>query len=904
LTESSSSSEAAPGISVTAQNHSTAIGSVENIENLHLNVQMNVQAVADGPASAAAVAAQSAVATADAVLLGPLASTEAQGLLDQAKELAADDPGAALALYRDVQSRLINAGFPGHASEFDDRVAALCVATGDEDTAIRLLMDALWAADRAGSTLQVDRVVGMLRDLAGFGPLGPTGSQEPRTAALGAAFTIADFVSDHVHAPVPGPIEMPSAAIALANDSDRARTILFAAEHALGNDDLAWIIAHRDQVEVTASAIASRHLDISVRLRLALAEATGDWDGMLEVARSAMPRDLRALTLARHARYLLLDAAPAEADREWRDAIGEACLAECNMDAADWLYSQRFIANRYGGPVVDEWHPLAVALSARPSKPKIVPSAGNVREHALAALHYDKARTASINLRRQLLDGIRSASFVDEREARLLLGECYRDSGELPLAAVYSIGAGDYEGAREVAKAFGDNYHDVTELMKSPLSWVTACALQFATEQADLIPDEDLDAVIELAFSAINDVKTGARLDSPVLSPKMSLSGYGLLAALAERLSPCQARNLLEMLSDAVVVEEHHYRYTDESHVEIAAGIASAHSGHLRTTAVEQLVGLFARRAHPFRTSAWEVLVSNLEQVRGRLTEIAAGGNREAAALLSYADPDNVSPGAAQTAAQRLRTPTTNGPNGFGAGVGDVSDSLLAATLPAQDRIECVKMLISNARSPWEPAANRDSYLIAASNLVHDFDDEHRRDFLRQAMDFATNPPRSEADAFNASFSSPLSSMRINDKSDCRPAAAFLAAKLAQTAEEKQLVRDTALRLIGVGTDDDYRVTKTLQVVRSEIGGSIGMLAQGSWTLRSLAAIMWAESTDMPDEFGAALCNDPDVRVRRALAQALVNTSHRENSAVRELLLRDPRWSVRSIFRQAIASTS
>jgi hypothetical protein len=82
------------------------------------------------------------------------------------------------------------------------------------------------------------------------------------------------------------------------------------------------------------------------------------------------------------------------------------------------------------------------------------------------------------------------------------------------------------------------------------------------------------------------------------------------------------------------------------------------------------------------------------------------------------------------------------------------------------------------------------------------------------------------------------------------------------------------------------------------------MLAQGSWTLRSLAAIMWAESTDMPDEFGAALCNDPDVRVRRALAQALANASHRENSAVRELLLRDPRWSVRSIFRQAIASTS
>lgn len=898
MTETSSSSDAVARISATAQNNSTAIGNIGSVENLNVeNLHVNLQPVADWPASAAALAAQNAVATADAVLLGPLASTDAYGLLDQANQVASDDPGAALALYRDVQTRLIDAGFPGHAAEFNGRVAELCVATGDEGTAIRLLMDALWAADRAGSNVQIDRVVGMLRELAGFSAIGSTRSQEPRTPALGAAFAIAEFVSDLLHTPVPVSIELPSGALALADDADQARTVLFAAEHALGNDDLAWIVEHRDQIEVTANTIAARHNDVAVRLRLTLADASSDWNGLLQDARSAMPRDLRALTRARHARHLLLLAAPVEADNEWRDAIGDACLSERNMDAADWLYSQRFIANRYGGPAVDTWQPLAVALSARPSKPRIVPSAGHVREYALAALHYDKARTASINLRRQLLDGIRSASFHDEREARLLLGQCYRDSGELELAAVYAIGAGDYEGARGVAKAFGDSYHDVTEMMKSPLSWVAASALQFATEQADLIPDEGFDTVVELALSAINDVKSGRRLDSPFLSPKMSLSGYGLLAVVVARLSPDQALSLLEMLSAAVEVEEHHYRYTDGSHIEIAAGIASAHSGDLHTMALEQLVGLYARGAHPFRPSAQDVLVANLEQVRGRLTKIAEGGNRDAAALLAYGDADSVTQEAARAAARRIQTPTTNGAGRFGTGVGDVSDSLLAATLAVEDRIECVRMLISNARSPWEPATNRDSYLIAASNLVDDFDDDHRRNFLRDAIDFATNPPRSQADEFNASFSSPLGSMRINDKSDCRPAAAFLAAKLAQAPGEKQLVRDTALRLIGVGTDDDYRVTKALQLVQTEIGGSIGMLAQGSWTLRSLAAIMWAESTDIPDEFGVALCNDPDVRVRRALARELVAVPHRQNSSARDMLLRDPRWSVRSILQ-------
>src|SRR5262249_21643409 len=159
---------------------------------------------------------------------------------------------------------------------------------------------------------------------------------------------------------------------------------------------------------------------------------------------------------------------------------------------------------------------------------RIIPGADRVREHALAALHFDRSRVAAINLRRHLLDGIRSASFFDEREARGLLGEHYLNTGELPLAARYVIDAGDYKEAREVAAAFGDEYHDVTELTKSKLSWVAACALEFVTQQADLIPEDDLDAAVELALTAIDDVKSGVRLDSPILSPQIYLSAYGL----------------------------------------------------------------------------------------------------------------------------------------------------------------------------------------------------------------------------------------------------------------------------------------------------------------------------------------------------------------------------------------
>lgn len=204
-------------------------------------------------------------------------------------------------------------------------------------------------------------------------------------------------------------------------------------------------------------------------------------------------------------------------------------------------------------------------------------------------------------------------------------------------------------------------------------------------------------------------------------------------------------------------------------------------------------------------------------------------------------------------------------------------------------------MLLSNAASPWEGSSNRDSYLVAASNLIDDLDEEHRRQFFDAALDFAAHPPLSQVDVFNASMGNPLGGMRINDRSDCRPAAAFLAARLANSPEERRLVRDSALRLIGVGTDEDYRVTTALQVVKSELGDSASMLAQGGWALRSLAAILWAESTDLSIELGMTLSQDRDVRVRRTLAREL--RDDQRSADVRAVLEADPRWSVRSIVR-------
>lgn len=839
------------------------------------------------------IAGPDAVATADAVRQGPLAIADAQNLLEQAKLLAEDDPAAALAHYRDVQQRLQNAGFPGHAAELNESVARLCVRANEDDAAIRLLMDELWLAEASGHTYRADRVVRTLRQLAGLPEFGSGGT--PRTPALGAAFDIADFIADHLSNPVPTKIDLPSDALALSAGRDRARTVLFAAERMLADDESSWISANRELIDASTAEAGCTDKAVEVRLRLTVAEATGEWSEIVNEARTSMRRDLRALVIARHGRYLLLHASYDEATREWNDAVEQACLGRYHKDAADWLYSQRFLSGRWRGFVEDQWHPLAQALSDLPTNPRIVPTAEDARERGLAAIHHDSLRSAAINLRRMLLDAVRSASFHDEMDARRLMSRVYQDTEELPLAAYYAIGGGDYKAARAVAVAFGDTYHDVAALISSPLSWVSASALQFVTEQGDLVPDQAVDQFVALSFQVIQDVRSGVRIESPVLSPQTYLSAYGLLAGLSERLSVPHAKAALETLKPAVAVKAHHYRRTDESHIGIATGIAVSHDGELRAEAIDQLIGLFARGAHPFRQPAREALLANLDRVRPRLQQMSDDGHHEASALIGYSEPEQVSTEAARAAADSLREPTTNGPSGWGTGTGAVNDSLLAAVLPVDERISCIEMLLQNAAAPWEPSSNRDDYLLAASNLVDDLDEPRRRGYLSTAMNFALHPPLSHADAYNASMRSPLGGMRINDNSSSRPAAAFLAARLAKTTKERRLVRDVALRLIGIGGDEDYRVTKTLQHVKSELKGSIGMLAQGTWTLRSLAAILWAESAGQSEEPGRALSEDTDARVRRALARALVG-SDTPNARVRAVLKQDPRWSVRSLI--------
>lgn len=195
------------------------------------------------------------------------------------------------------------------------------------------------------------------------------------------------------------------------------------------------------------------------------------------------------------------------------------------------------------------------------------------------------------------------------------------------------------------------------------------------------------------------------------------------------------------------------------------------------------------------------------------------------------------------------------------------------------------------------PSWDRSSYLVAAANLALSIDAPTRALHVAEALRMVVAPSPSEADAFGGPFGHPLGAVRVPGPGDSRAQAVHLAASLAESEEDKEEVRQAALRLIG---DDvsDYWLTRAFQRLGDAMSPDAGFLSGGDWALRSLAALLWAR-TGSPPRVGHRLLADADVRVRRALARSLADEASGipagdAREEVRELLTADPCHSVRT----------
>jgi hypothetical protein len=227
-------------------------------------------------------------------------------------------------------------------------------------------------------------------------------------------------------------------------------------------------------------------------------------------------------------------------------------------------------------------------------------------------------------------------------------------------------------------------------------------------------------------------------------------------------------------------------------------------------------------------------------------------------------------------------------------GTGAVRHSLLARHLPPEERKQLIQAQLERAVSPFEPGGNRSEYYTAAANLSHDLNEVD--DLFEQALTQADNGSLSPADLMLNMGNHPLGTFRVNGMTtDTRPQALLLAAALARRSGQKERVRGRAISLLGIPGAGWY-VVRALQVIApADLVRDVPLLAsQQDWAMRSLAAITWASSSPDDPRIGLLLATDPDVRVRRALARALPDSSVADAVAqVRAVMREDKRHSVR-----------
>lgn len=849
-----------------------------------------------------------AVGTADAVALGPESSGAAGRALAAAERAEDADPATALAHVQEAQRHLTEAGFPAHAAVLDPRVVALLTRLGREADAARLMLDRFWQAVVDGRSREAEmaaRALAVLADRevatafeAEPERVGEVAAGDPARAQPGADrgfVLLASKTAAAALAVLNDPLGRAPTWETLPDDAptprDRARLVLLAAETALADGDTEWLSDRIDDLNQAASAAPDEA--ISVRLELVAAEASDDWEGLLHRARTrAIPRELAALVLARHGRYLALRGEHRAADNAWVEAVEQACLALRNSDAANWLYSRRILASRYTALLDDLFHPLARALDSRPTQPLIAGSPSRPRERALEALQRGRHRAAALALRQHLRDAVTGASWQDEHDAHGLLADLHEQTGDLALAADHLVRAGEAKRAHELGTKAGDAYLDVRHHLAASTYWTRAAAFRLVAAQADLVPEEQVAEVSEQALAVLDAASEGTLIDTPMVGPSVYLAAAEALAGLGNRLSADQAQRVLARLEPYARAQAGHGWHTDDAHAESCERIGRTHPA-LLDQALDQLLELFARASHSLKSGARDLLVDNIDRIDERLCALART-SVAAAELVAFARPEQVEPAEVEAAAESLAAPLSNGPGVYGVGTDAVGRSVVAARLPARRRAELIGHQLERARSPYEAASDRRSYLIAAANLAADLAEDDIARLLPQALDLADDPPPSEADALMGQFSHPLGGFRYSDDSDSRAAAVFLAARLARTREQRDLVRRSALAIISTGGQESYHATRALQALEDDLKEDVPLLASLGWPLRSLAGIVWAASGALDPEIGSRLAVDADPRVRRALAGALAGRPADERTArAREILESDPRYSVR-----------
>ncbi len=831
-----------------------------------------------------------AIAVSQALSRTPEVQTGASSLLEDAIGASASDPAHAVELVERAQALLREAGFLGHAAAYEERRTTLLANLGRSAEAAHSLLEEMWVSLEDGSITAAQELAGRLRRLSDMG-----GHDVEDRARIAEAVRVANAAINLHQEPLGA--RTVTDAMDSGSATDRARLLVLAGETALADDDSSRLEELLPGLEEAIRSVPHNEELRAVRLRLLVAEVTGDWTGLLDDARRRrLEYRTSALVIARHARYLAIRQEFADADQEFDEAADRACLAERWQDAARWVLSRRWLRTRWSPFALNELLPVQTALARMGQATYIVPCDEDALDSAREALMDGRLRPAAICARRALRDAVASADWAGEARARRLLGQIFADSDEAQLAAHHYSRAGHTKAAAELVQAHSNRYIDVLADLDAPNYWTVAFAYNLNAEQADLVPDGHVDQIVQHALDDLDRASQGTLVDLYGFASSRFASSIKVLAALSDRLTPVHAGRALTYFEQQPPVDTNHYRFHDDDEARAVARIGAA-NGELRVRALKHLIQLLARSDSARRTSAYELIENHIDLAEPMLAELAGAENRWAVEVLAAHDRIDVAPTAVDAALDRLTTPLRHVPGVFTVGTGAVADSLLLRGQPPAVLARVVGQLLERVRDSHVGSSDRADYLLAASNLVDDLPPAQRELFFPAALRCALAEAHSMQDEYDANLASPLGFVRITAEHDSRQHATFLAARLANTREQRAQAKSAAYALLGAGLRSEYWVARAFQSLGDDLRSDVGFLLGQGWACRSLAALVWAEHGE-PVHLGMILARDPDVRVRRALAGAATSDHPAgEVQDVRRVLAVDPCYSVRAALQ-------
>lgn len=831
-----------------------------------------------------------AVVVSESLARGPEKATGTDKLILEAKDIYDDNPEHALKLVEEAQDTLRKAGFRPHAASYEDLRLKILIRIGRVGEVARSILEEIWLTLERGKN---DAARSILYNL-------PNEIKEATNdEQVVNMFQVAEKALEILGHPL-GMLPEPESLLC-GDVKDQLRLVVLAGETALADGNLAWIKQLHDSCEKLLEEDDDDADELyRVRLRLLLAEAADNWEGILrDSRRKKLNPSQRSLVTARYARYQALHQNFDEADDFWNEAAGDASLDKRWKDAQIWIFNRRAYGVK-GGIIADgTLLPLEIAMGEIGPSDPILPGDNRAYNTALEKLQSQNYRGAAIAAQRALRQAVASADWVGEEKAHHVLGTILMESGEPEKAAYHLVRASNASSIKELISKFSDQYIDVSESLDAPNYWTVGRAYHLLALEADLIPDNSVDEIVQKILTDFESEKIGTLVDVLFADSSRYLGAVKLLAGIADRITQEQADAALLYFEIQLELEPNESRIYDKDEAMVAAKIAEEYPD-LRMRAIEHLVSILGRSQTSRKKIAVETIYEFRDIARSALEKLAESEKQWAQDTLNAFYEFEPSEEKVDEAFRRLTEPLSFGEFAYSIGTNVWKDSLLVCGLPPKRRVLVINELLNRAENSQVSSIDRGDYILAIAELVEGLDKSNRRKYYERAFALGNTPIVNEIETVSShplgsfmhqSFSSPIGQQAEG---------LYLAARLADCDDQRTDVKKRIYELFGQDESSSYRLGRALQRLGESdfLNDDIGFLAGQDWGARSLAAVLWVKHPN-PAYVGYRLAHDPDVRVRKSFAGALADCEETpEHVEVRELLRRDPHYSVRKSLQK------